>query len=219
MEQKRIEKWMDVCHPHIPLNSRCEKGCVPFLQPATDVGGALPTPTFPTAPQLNLYHSETYRNGFCTCLLLIKCFFVTHWGSYSVPRGASVSKKQTTYLDIGIFPPDLMLLLMSFSFIKSFLLLLILFIAEPLVIWKLLLYSWEMKDFTAVKYKWIIWVNNTHTQWGTICVRNALCCSLCSRAGEVLQKSAFYPKYVVWQRENMLICSPLLRLHIAVISK
>lgn len=128
-------------------------------------GGALPTPTFPTAPQLNLYHSETYPNGFCTCLLLIKCLFVTHWGSYSVPCGASVSKKQTTWLDIGIFPPDLMLLLMSFSFIKSFHLLLILFIAEPLVIWKLLLYSWEMKDFAAVKYKWSIGsIIHTHSE-------------------------------------------------------
>lgn len=37
------------------------------------------------------------------------------------------------------FFSDLMLLLMSFSFIKSFLSLLIFFIAEPLVIWKLLL--------------------------------------------------------------------------------
>jgi len=54
------------------------------------------------------------------------------------------------------FFPALMPLLMSsffvvFFFIKSFLMLLILFIAEPPVIWKLLLYSMEMKDFGAVK--------------------------------------------------------------------
>lgn len=75
----------------------------------------------------------------------VHTYFLSNIFSGHVEEGASVSKKPTKQtkkeLDIGIFPPDLMLPLMSFSFIKSFLLLLILFIAEPLVIWKLLLYS------------------------------------------------------------------------------
>ena len=75
-----------------------------------------------------------------------KYLFMAYWGN-SVEL---YSQKKKNWI-LVFFLPDLMLLLMSFSFIKSFLLLLILFIAEPLVIWKLLLYSWEMKDFIAVK--------------------------------------------------------------------
>lgn len=77
---------------------------------------------------------------------------MTYWGSCLVLCDAVFSKKKKRErVGYWYFFPDLMLLLMSFSFIKSVLLLLILFIAEPLVIWKLLLYSWEMKDFIAAK--------------------------------------------------------------------
>lgn len=55
-----------------------------------------------------------------------------HSGALFKKKG---KKKKVGY---WYFFPDLMLLLMSFSFIKSFLSLLIFFIAEPPVIWKLL---------------------------------------------------------------------------------
>lgn len=70
-------------------------GLLPVLQPASK-GGVLPlVPTpFPPPPWLSLCHSEAYTDGFCTYLLLVKCLFMTYWGSCLVLWSFILKKKK-----------------------------------------------------------------------------------------------------------------------------
>lgn len=139
---RKGQKWVDgrLPLPHsLALFKMWNKCLICYLFPSLPLSGELCpySPPHPLRP-IHLCHSKAYTDGFCTYLLLVKCLFMTYWGSCLVLCGALFSKKKKR-VGYWYYFSDLMLLLMSFSFIKSFLSLLIFFIAEPLVIWKLLL--------------------------------------------------------------------------------